>query len=785
MALYYRNHRVNEDDSLWLSSDNNAATITQNEFFGIPETPPAAPVNKFKAADVNLHQIQPSKPFFKHLRHTANMITYATMGNNIDGVSYSMGTVVQPLVNGQIEQIWYYSPAASTNTSREVGIYGYTNPDSNVLYTGTNSEENVAFDKWNHHVLSTPLSVTANNPYIVAILRNDQYYGYVNNLFNSSDLSNGSDIKAPDTNAYNNGLFRETATMQPPNSTYQGSWYGIDVGFWVPYTITTRTFETFGLYQPPFVMSSPTISQNVGSGTDVLPAATGVTIGSPNTPNAVLKQIHARIATPVTIGAPVNASATIHQIHDLPSVTAPTLGTMVVGSTNIEQIHDFTTTGVSFGISLPSITLKQIHDLPSVTVTTLSAVALPSISSIEQIHELAATGVIVSFATISPVLEQIHDLGTATGVPIGQFVLDEPDLLQTNNLSTSLTLNGFVVGEPDIGQTHEFVATGVTFSVSLPSVTLKQIHDLPSTSNVTLGTMTVGSTDIGIIYARNIDDINLSAPVLPSITIKQIHELGTATGISTGAIQIPEIEFEFIVDFVATGVSVSFNVPSINLEQIHELSATGTNIPAIIIQTPYFAGAGHFYIDSFDITISMPSVSRIYQTHDLVGSGINSSAPTIQTAHLEQIHELSATGINSAAPVVQNVSRFYQKQVLEEQSLSINGVVISSATIHQKQNLGSADGIELEAIIVDDPDLNIHYNMSLNNVLLPTAVIDTAHFDEINNFAIGEFEIPSLVLPVFSLIVDIYEFNIDEVAIGGGEITGSARTRRTMYYDSL
>ncbi|HEV2412738.1 MAG TPA: N,N-dimethylformamidase beta subunit family domain-containing protein [Candidatus Saccharimonadales bacterium] len=154
-----------------------------------------------------------------------------TSTSNYDGTAYTMGTVFEATSNGKIYGARWYFPDNLPSMPVTAILYSWTS-DSTGTQLATTPLSNYQTG-WSQGLFSSPISITANTLYVIAIWTSD-YYPSTSNLFTNSGVTNSSGtLTAPQsTNTTHNGKYVSSNSGPTyPTTTFQGGCYFADVLF--------------------------------------------------------------------------------------------------------------------------------------------------------------------------------------------------------------------------------------------------------------------------------------------------------------------------------------------------------------------------------------------------------------------------------------------------------------------------------------------------------------------------------------------------------------------------
>lgn len=193
------------------------------------------------AASATDYGLTLSQTTYQHI-FAPSIVPSANASNNNDSTDYTFGTVFSSSANGQIHGVRWYFPDYLPNDHVVGLLYSWTNDTTGtelarVTFTNTQSG-------WNQALFSSPVSITANTKYVIAVWTVDRYVR-VNGQFTSAGVTSG-DLTAPqDTGSVHNGK-RIAGAGSPayPNATLSGNGYLADVLYT---SVGTLTFEGWGI----------------------------------------------------------------------------------------------------------------------------------------------------------------------------------------------------------------------------------------------------------------------------------------------------------------------------------------------------------------------------------------------------------------------------------------------------------------------------------------------------------------------------------------------------------
>lgn len=158
---------------------------------------------------------------------------YSIWGTSTIGTNLSVGedpvivgTKFRASSNGYIVGIRWQNVTGKSPAGDVALWQGTTNVSGTRTVTGQTS------DGWQRMDFASPVAITASTIYIAAVRHtnavNSNPYRATSNYFTSAGYTNGP-LEAVATSVSPNGVYRYSATMAVPNSTYQDECYFIDV----------------------------------------------------------------------------------------------------------------------------------------------------------------------------------------------------------------------------------------------------------------------------------------------------------------------------------------------------------------------------------------------------------------------------------------------------------------------------------------------------------------------------------------------------------------------------
>jgi hypothetical protein len=143
-----------------------------------------------------------------------------------DGNGYTIGTVFTVSVPGTVTHVRVYRNPALVTPNCPIAVYANNNPvsvanDVAAVFIGAG---------WNDIPLPTPLAVTTGVQYMAAYFNGTGAYAYTTHRFDSA-VTNGNLTALSDASAGGNGKFRQDSAFGIPSTSFNATWYGVDVVF--------------------------------------------------------------------------------------------------------------------------------------------------------------------------------------------------------------------------------------------------------------------------------------------------------------------------------------------------------------------------------------------------------------------------------------------------------------------------------------------------------------------------------------------------------------------------
>jgi hypothetical protein len=162
-------------------------------------------------------------------------MTPLEMGNG-DLSTYTMGMAFSASVDGFIHGIAWCNTRSTTSTAAgvvpQIALYPGPSGGSGLIASRVSSVTEVS-GGWNYQLFDTPVPVTAGTLYTAALLR--RTYPYHTHYFNAGFGGEGTRTRgrltAPGSDSTGNNFFNASATLTKPTSSFNSTWYGIDVLF--------------------------------------------------------------------------------------------------------------------------------------------------------------------------------------------------------------------------------------------------------------------------------------------------------------------------------------------------------------------------------------------------------------------------------------------------------------------------------------------------------------------------------------------------------------------------
>lgn len=159
-----------------------------------------------------------------------NIFTPQTVPANVDvddSTDYTLGTLFTASGPGKVYGARWYFPGTLPDAPVIGMLYSWTSDAAGTELARTpftNTQTG-----WNQALFNTPIDITANTKYVIAVWTSDHYVS-TSGIFSSTDTTNGSLAAPKDVLGAHNGKFLSgTGSPSYPTSTFGGSGYFADV----------------------------------------------------------------------------------------------------------------------------------------------------------------------------------------------------------------------------------------------------------------------------------------------------------------------------------------------------------------------------------------------------------------------------------------------------------------------------------------------------------------------------------------------------------------------------
>jgi hypothetical protein len=147
--------------------------------------------------------------------------------NGYDGTDYTLGTLFTADADGEIYGARWWFPDTLPAHPVVATLYSWSNDTTgSALASATFSNPQRG---WSKVLFGSPVSITANTKYVIAVWTSD-YYASTSGLYTSSGVTNGDLTALQDTSGAHNGKFQDgVGSTTYPTKTYNGGGYFVDV----------------------------------------------------------------------------------------------------------------------------------------------------------------------------------------------------------------------------------------------------------------------------------------------------------------------------------------------------------------------------------------------------------------------------------------------------------------------------------------------------------------------------------------------------------------------------